>query len=163
MPLLDDLALPPDERTLTRRRLLGALGAGALTLTGVGTAVVGVRYLSPRVLFEPESRFRVGHLSSLPVGGILSFPERKVYVVRTEAGVHALSMTCTHLGCMTRHEADRGRIFCPCHGSQFNREGQVVGGPAPRPLPRLEVSLQEGLLVVDTRKVVAPDFVLKVG
>lgn len=162
MPLLDDLALPPDEREMTRRRFLSAVGVGALTVAGVGTAVVSVQYLRPNVLFEPESRFRAGHLSALPVGGLLAFPERKVYVVRSAEGVYALSMTCTHLGCMTRHEADRGRIFCPCHGSQFDLRGVVTGGPAPRPLPRLLVTLKDGVLEVDTSKVVDPDFLLKV-
>jgi len=163
MPLLDDLSLPPDEAEMSRRRLLSTVGSAALAVMGLGTAVVGVRYLRPTVLFEADSRFRAGHLSALPVGGVLMFPERKVYLVRSAEGVYALSMTCTHLGCMTRHEADRGRIFCPCHGSQFDLQGRVIGGPAPRPLPRLEVIEKGGVLIVDTRKVVAPDFVLKVG
>lgn len=170
MPLLDDLALPPDEREMSRRRFLSSIGVGALSVAGIGTAVVGMQYLRPNVLFEPESRFRAGPVSALPVGGVLVFPERKVYLVRSPEGVYALSMTCTHLGCMTRFEpasegpteGTRGRIFCPCHGSRFHLTGQVIGGPAPRPLPRLLVSLKDGVLEVDTRKVVEPDFLLKV-
>lgn len=163
MPLLDDLASPPDPQDLTRRRFLSAVGVGALAVAGAGTGIVGVQYLRPNVLFEPDSRFRAGHLSALPVGGLLAFPDRKVYVVRSAQGVYALSMTCTHLGCMTRYEAAQGRIFCPCHGSRFNLQGAVTGGPAPRPLPRLLVTLKDGVLEVDTRKVMDPDFVLKVS
>jgi Rieske Fe-S protein len=69
---------------------------------------------------------------------------------------------CTHLGCLTKYEAERARIFCPCHGSQYTPEGKVTAGPAPRALPRFALTVERGVLVVDTKKVVADDFVLAV-
>jgi cytochrome b6-f complex iron-sulfur subunit len=73
-----------------------------------------------------------------------------------------MTAVCTHLGCLTRYEADQNRIFCPCHGSRFSSAGEVTNGPAPKALPRLEIVLEQGLLVVDAAKVVAPDRALKV-
>jgi Rieske Fe-S protein len=65
--------------------------------------------------------------------------------------VFALSAVCTHLGCITRYLSDEKAIACPCHGSRFDLEGNVVHGPAPRPLPWLEVTADAtGNLVVDS-------------
>lgn len=50
---------------------------------------------------------------------------------------HALSMQCTHEGCPVRAPV-RGVITCPCHGSQYDLEGNVLQGPAQFPLARYE-------------------------
>ena len=57
--------------------------------------------------------------------------------------VHALSATCTHLGCQVRWHADATRFQCPCHGGMFDASGNVVSGPPPRGLDRLEARLDE--------------------
>jgi len=86
----------------------------------------------------------------------------EAYVVGCPGGVYALSAVCTHLGCITRFLSDQGVIACPCHGSRFDLEGNVVEGPAPRPLPWLDVGLDtSGLLVVDTAITVAHGKVFK--
>ena len=162
MPLIDDLKLPMTERDEQRREFLAVLGAGALALAGLGTTVTAVRFLWPEVLFEQETRFAVGRPDEIAQGTLLVLPEQRVYVVHDAVGFFALSATCTHLGCMTRYEKENNRIFCPCHGSQFSVDGAVTGGPAPRPLPRLDLALESGALVVDVAKPAAPDAVLKV-
>ncbi len=162
MPLHDDLKIPVSEEELSRRRFLGGLVGGALTVAGVGTGVVTLEYLEPNVLFEVETRFKLGRPDDFAVGQVTFLPARKLYLVRSAEGFVAMSAVCTHLGCMTQWESAAGAIFCPCHGSRFSREGKVTGGPAPRPLPRLALALEGGQLVVDTRQVVADDFVLKV-
>jgi cytochrome b6-f complex iron-sulfur subunit len=162
MPLIDDLSLPLTDEELRRRKVLGLLGASALSVAGAGTAVTGVQFISPNVLYEPDARLKVGSPQSIAPGAVVAFPKHKVYVVHSSAGFYAMSTVCTHLGCMTHYEAEQGRIFCPCHGSQFSPEGEVVGGPAPRPLPRLKMTLESGVLVVDTRLPAGPGEVLKV-
>ena len=61
------------------------------------------------------------------------------YFVYTEDGVNftVLSNICTHLGCRT-HWNEAGYIYCPCHDGRFDVEGNVVAGPPPRPLKRVE-------------------------
>jgi menaquinol-cytochrome c reductase iron-sulfur subunit len=56
-------------------------------------------------------------------------------------GVHALSATCTHLGCQVRWEPQTRKFLCPCHGGMFDPQGNVVSGPPPRPLDRVEARL----------------------
>jgi cytochrome b6-f complex iron-sulfur subunit len=162
MPLIDDLKVPLSDRDEARREFLAVLGVSAMAVATLGTSVTAVRYLWPEVLFEQETRFAVGRPEEIAEGTVLVLPEQKVFVVHAADGFFALSATCTHLGCMTRYERENNRIFCPCHGSQFAVDGHVTGGPAPRALPRLELVLERGALVVDVAKPTSPDAVLKV-
>jgi cytochrome b6-f complex iron-sulfur subunit len=162
MPLIDDLSAAGSEKELERRKFLGFAGSSALAAAAAGTAITTVRYIAPNVLYEEESRFKVGAPEAIPVGTVLVLPRQKIYLVRGEEGFYALSSICTHLGCMTRYESDLKSFFCPCHGSRFAASGEVQGGPAPLPLPRLEVAIEGGMLVVDSKKIVPAGTVLKV-
>jgi len=51
--------------------------------------------------------------------------------------VHELSAVCPHLGCIVRWNAAEGSWDCPCHGSRFAPTGEVLNGPAHRPLDRI--------------------------
>ena len=160
MDLVDDLRLPLDDRERTRREFLAAVGAAAVGIAGLGTSVTAVRFLQPEVLFEAPTRFRVGRPDDIPVGTLVVLPEQRVYLMRTADGFVAMTEVCTHLGCLTRHEPENNVIFCPCHGSRFATDGAVVNGPAPLPLPRLALTLENGLLVVDTAVTVPRDTML---
>ncbi|WP_314174165.1 FAD-dependent oxidoreductase [Streptomyces winkii] len=70
-------------------------------------------------------------------GAIVRVRGRRCAVHRTPEGeVRALSPRCTHLGCLVRFNDAEGAWECPCHGSRFDTEGQVIQGPATRPLER---------------------------
>jgi Rieske Fe-S protein len=62
--------------------------------------------------------------------------------------VHALSATCTHLGCQVRWDGRAARFRCPCHGGVFDTQGAVVEGPPPRPLDRVEIRIEAGTVLV---------------
>ena len=64
----------------------------------------------------------------------------QVGVYRGENGtVHAVSLRCTHLGCLLRFNAADRSWDCPCHGSRFGVDGRVLEGPATTPLERPEL------------------------
>ncbi|MBW2453221.1 MAG: ubiquinol-cytochrome c reductase iron-sulfur subunit, partial [Deltaproteobacteria bacterium] len=152
MPLIDDLDadVPSDE--LTRRKVLGLLAGSAFAVAGAGAGIEVVRFMRPNVLFEPATKVPLGPPAAIVAGTLLVLPDQKLYVARTVEGFFAMSSVCTHLGCITRYEPEQKRIFCPCHGSKFDLDGRVVGGPAPKPLQRNHLTIEDGQLVVDTRK-----------
>jgi cytochrome b6-f complex iron-sulfur subunit len=90
--------------------------------------------------------------------------EQRVFIVRAKEGYfYALSAVCTHLGCIANWKPEEGIIACPCHGSKFNRDGDVIGGPAPRSLPRYLLTVDDhGQLVVDKAVTVGEDVTLKI-
>jgi Rieske Fe-S protein len=53
-----------------------------------------------------------------------------------EGKLHAVSLRCTHLGCLLRFNAAERSWDCPCHGSRFDVDGRVLEGPATQPLER---------------------------
>jgi menaquinol-cytochrome c reductase iron-sulfur subunit len=58
--------------------------------------------------------------------------------------VAAWNAECPHLGCKVGFDPDHARFGCPCHDSAFSLDGQVMGGPAPRPMDTLEARVQDG-------------------
>jgi nitrite reductase/ring-hydroxylating ferredoxin subunit len=129
-----------DDKKGDRRDFLGvaALSACACTL---GTALAGVARLpKPAVLPGPTQVFKLGDPAQFAIGSVTRFDEQRFFLFRGEQGFHAISSVCTHLGCIVAR-SEGGDFACPCHGSQFDTEGQVVGGPAPTGLAWLEVGL----------------------
>lgn len=153
-----------NEEILSRREFLSRIGTGALVVTGLGAAAVSWDYLTPKVLFEPPLRFRVGRPEDYSPGSLVLDEKRKIFIVRDPQGYfYCLSATCTHLGCLTFWKRDEKLIACPCHGSRFSSHGEVVHGPAPRNLPHFLITLDErGYLIVDKSEIVKEDYKLKV-
>ena len=60
----------------------------------------------------------------------------------------AMSNVCTHLGCRVRWVEDQDQFFCPCHNAAFDKQGEVVSGPPPKPLDKFEVKVENDQLFV---------------
>jgi Rieske Fe-S protein len=83
--------------------------------------------------------------SEIPVGEGKVFAAQRVVVTQPAAGeFKAFSAVCTHMQCIV-DQVSNGTIDCPCHGSQFSvKDGQVVAGPAPSPLPAASIKVESG-------------------
>ncbi len=93
----------------------------------------------------PEAR----SLSEVPAGEgrIVSLDGKKVAVFRDEAGqCHGLSPVCTHLYCHVGWNGAEKSWDCPCHGSRFDATGDVMNGPATKPLKKIELPGSESVV-----------------
>ena len=100
-------------------------------------AEVGKRFVADRL-----GRLRSEDVAALAPGegGIVHVGDKAVAAFRAEDGtVHAVSPTCTHLGCTVKWNDAERSWDCPCHGSRFSVEGAVLDGPAVRPLDAYDV------------------------
>lgn len=133
---------------LTRRSfLLWGWGAFLAFLASAGGATL--RFLLPNVLYEPSQKFRAGKVRDYPMGITIDKPNR-VWIVRNDQGLYAMWARCTHLGCTPNWFPAETRFRCPCHGSNFNADGDVIAGPAPKPLWRVMVNVTpQGDLIID--------------
>lgn len=154
--------IPWDETALSRRKFLEAgfwvlAGAGGLGVAGVAGKFLIGNSLEPK----PQKWVEVGATSDLETGKV----HRVTYSVKTKDAwrsaerqgvVYALTedgrtftvfdATCTHLGCSVQWKEEDSHFRCPCHSGQFSREGEVLSGPPPRPLVKLETKLEDGIL-----------------
>jgi cytochrome b6-f complex iron-sulfur subunit len=136
--------LPPH-----RRRVLGWLAKGFLSLWGLGFLWVTNAFLKP-----PRSRrsitqrvISLGPLESLPVGQALVVRHGRdpIFVIRRdEAALVSLSGVCTHLRCVLNWDRDQQVLACPCHNGSFDLSGNVLSGPPQRPLTRHRVETRLG-------------------
>jgi cytochrome b6-f complex iron-sulfur subunit len=145
---LSDKAVVEERRGFVKKITLTtmALGVGGL-LAQCG------RFMAPNVLYEPSKVFKVGGLSKFPIGSRIVIEGQGVEIVRARDGIHAISLVCTHLGCLLNPVANNPEVgyVCPCHGSKFAPMGEVLGGPAPTDLPWFEIYMDHmGTLVVDS-------------
>jgi cytochrome b6-f complex iron-sulfur subunit len=159
--------------SLNRREFISWFWLGWITFSVAGATIGGllVRFLFPNVLFEKPSSFRAGLPSDFPMGVDERFKDsQSVWMVRTPAGLFALSTVCTHLGCTPNWLPNESKFKCPCHGSGFRSSGLNFEGPAPRALERFSIGLDDtGVIKVDKSRAIRlptqwtdSDFLLKV-
>ena len=95
------------------------------------------------------------------VGAITDFPagtwtlHGSIVVAQDEGGLYAFTAICTHQGCVVGPPSSDGTMICPCHGSEFDGDGNVLVGPATAPLEHFAVTTCGGDVYVNTKKSVA--------
>jgi cytochrome b6-f complex iron-sulfur subunit len=166
--------LPNTVEVPGRRSFLRSLGLGALLAGLAGQLFAMMRALVPNVLYEAPRAFKVGPPDAF-VQGMTYLEDHRLFIGRDQRGLYAISAVCTHLGCTVKMlNLNQPQILeiggrpvqimqefqCPCHGSKYYGDGTNYAGPAPRPLDwyRLEVSPDDGQLVVDSSQPVHHDF-----
>lgn len=97
-----------------------------------------------------ETIVTAGAVDRFPAGSVTAIPEGQFYLAcLADGSLLALSRTCTHLGCSVPWVEEKGRFICPCHGSSFSLNGEVMTAPAPRPLDYYPVRIENGIVKVD--------------
>lgn len=135
------------EDEVTRREFVRylVLASGGFAAGNVGIAL----WSSLRSINEGDPR---------PIVTLDRVPEGSAYLFRYPTGadpailvrlpggeLRAFSQKCTHLGCVVYYDAPTGHLECPCHEGHFDATtGNVLAGPPPRPLGRIDVEVRDG-------------------
>ena len=174
--------VPPDPETLgvTRRQFLNRsiVGFFVMGLSGFGAAVIA--FLWPSASGGFGAQINIGSAPDVKNriranNGFLYVPEGRAWLTEypatavdkgkslypaalhpiLEAGFTALWQTCPHLGCRVPECKTSQWFECPCHGSQYNRNGEKKGGPAPRGMDRFPGTVDpKGNLVINTGQII---------
>jgi cytochrome b6-f complex iron-sulfur subunit len=138
------------DEDLSRRSFL-KLGWGAFLGFLAASAGATLKFIFPNVLYEPPQTFKAGRPEEYSEGVSLRWTKsQRVWMIRTDQGIYAMWARCTHLGCTPNWFQAENRFRCPCHGSNYTPAGDVIAGPAPRPLYRCAIRLlPSGDILVD--------------
>lgn len=144
-----------NKEEISRRRFLITGWIGFLGFLFYCIIIIVIDFFKPKVLHEAPKIFKAG----LPEEYLMTtvstkwIKDQKVWLIRREKGLYALSAICTHLGCTPRWVNEDGLFKCPCHGSNYTIDGDVVAGPAPLPLWRFSIGLAEDGQVVINKSI----------
>jgi Rieske Fe-S protein len=136
-----------EEAQVTRREFCNFLflTSSALFLGAAGFA--GKAVYDARV--EPQfAPLKIEGAGALQPGAALNFrypnENESAILIRTSDGAyHAYGQKCTHLSCPVYFSKQHERLECPCHEGGFDaRTGNVLYGPPPRPLDRIELEMR---------------------
>lgn len=139
----------PQDQYVARRDF-----AKFLVLTS-GSFAVGQAWIAGKHLLagnERPERRRIAALAEVQPGTSLQFnypgeQDRCILVRPSEHELAAFSQQCTHLSCAVVPELERGVFRCPCHEGFFDlRTGRNLSGPPPRPLPRVTLLVEDGVI-----------------
>lgn len=129
----------PPQRRKFLFTMLGGLGA----LIGFASVWPVFRFLSPSDAGSGSDQILVPR-DDVATGKAHFFQYRgkpAVVLQPSPGNFVALSAVCTHLGCVVAWQEQANEFLCPCHGGRFSADGQVLGGPPPKPLESLVVQL----------------------
>jgi len=146
-----------DQPDLLDRRGFLKVAAGII---GAGYAAA-IGYPIFRYLASPvEQAAQAAAVKEVVIPDIQSIPKNSAkmfkFGTKTSMLIHheddtwvAMTAVCTHLGCTPTYEADKKRIFCPCHNGVYDpKTGGNVSGPPPKPLTLYKVEITEGKAVI---------------
>jgi thiosulfate dehydrogenase [quinone] large subunit len=148
------------EQDASRRAFLAAAGKAAGVAVATLAAAAGAAPLiagreQGGAATDRAGRQRVGYLWEIPVGQAELFElptsrEPAIMVRLATDQLVAYSAICTHARCVVGFDLDSRRIVCACHGAEFDprRGAAVVAGPAPRPLPRVDLRVDQDAVYV---------------
>jgi cytochrome b6-f complex iron-sulfur subunit len=138
---------PPAPSVFASRRQFIMLGMAAIGAAWAGTFIQS--RLFPRPSTQEAKPVELS-LSELPVGGtkVITYAGAQAIVIRTSVGIRALSLVCTHMGCLVQWQASEKEFYCPCHSGRFDQFGDVLAGPPVVPLEQFPVRVEGDRVIV---------------
>lgn len=129
---------------LNRQEFLNLAWLASIGILVLNVSGITVLFAYPRFREgEFGGIFKVGPISKLPekLESPDNHPKVKLWLSHTEEGLVALYKVCPHLGCLYGWSDQEFKFICPCHGSQYEQNGDYILGPAPRSLDRFSIQI----------------------
>lgn len=138
----------PGHVRLGRRNFIGKALVGCGAAVGLELGYAGFKMMATKPVGEKKP-VKLS-LSQLPVGSrtTVIYGGEKIEVVRSEKGVRAMSMVCTHLGCLVIWQENDNNYHCPCHDAYFDENGNVISGPPTQPLEKIPVTVSGNTVTI---------------
>jgi cytochrome b6-f complex iron-sulfur subunit len=136
---------------MKRRQFLSGLW-----VAGLGFVALAAAWTSWDLLRPGEAKGFGGKIRALPPesvteGAVIEVSAARSYLTDVNDDIRGLSWKCSHLGCKVSFCDSSGQFECPCHGSVFNRAGDLLSGPSPRGMDEHPVEVgADGLIYIDT-------------
>jgi 3-phenylpropionate/trans-cinnamate dioxygenase ferredoxin reductase component len=135
---LEDEAVPLDDLATARPTATKPSSARTFFSQGLNYSKRFVHARMTKGETTPVSSLEIGEAKVLQVNG------EKAAVYRDDGGaVHSVSAVCTHMGCLVEWNSGDRVWGCPCHGSRFDPDGNVLHGPAKKPLKTVATGSDE--------------------
>jgi ABC-type multidrug transport system ATPase subunit/nitrite reductase/ring-hydroxylating ferredoxin subunit len=154
----------PLEEGITRRNFFAVAGTSLMGIIALFVAIPLVVYtIIPALKREAGRWVDIGDAAGFPLGvpskatasmvvrdgWAMVKKSQNLFVIKDESGQFVIySDRCPHLGCAVRWEIEKNHFLCPCHNGIFDINGNVIAGPPPAPLIRLDHKVVEGKLLV---------------
>ncbi|MFC1917429.1 Rieske 2Fe-2S domain-containing protein [Chloroflexota bacterium] len=153
-----------EENQVSRRKFL----KGVL---GIASGAIGVTLAVPLIGYFLSPAWRKGKKLPVPIARIkdipLNLPTYVTYEERINDGWHVTTLSkgawiinkdnkditvfdprCTHLNCPYYWDKEAEIFLCPCHDGKFDIQGNVIGGPPPRSLDKIQIDIAEDTIFV---------------
>jgi cytochrome b6-f complex iron-sulfur subunit len=114
------------------------------------------KYLVPPSLNMNQNRWVKIPINEIRQKGSISIlVQRKPVIIiatkddsRDSRDFRVFSALCSHLGCSVMWQGEKEAFICPCHSASFDKEGEVLSGPPPKPLQKIPFTVEKNNLIV---------------
>ena len=160
------MAINLNKDNVSRRKFLKFVVGGVSTVIGAAVGVPLIGYFLSPAWKKPEPLLTpIANVKDIPEGQptYVTYEQRirdGWYISTLSKGAWVVNMggeftvydpRCTHLNCPYYWDKDRQIFQCPCHGGEFDINGNVIGGPPPRPLDKINFTIDSGSILVSEK------------
>ena len=136
---------------MNRRRFLKMILAFLGSITFFSFAFSFLKYLTAipaRATAANKITIRKNEIASGDAKTVVYQNAPAIIINRPDKGFIALSLICTHLGCVVEFNKSRQKLVCPCHAGMYDLEGNVISGPPPKPLTAIPLKIEGDSIII---------------
>ena len=139
---------------MKRRDFVSLVGIGSVAPLAIASCNSQTKNSSTISSPRADGFQEIGTISDLKTKGQILVENTavgKVLVISSPTDspqILAVSPICTHAGCTVAWQTDQTAFVCPCHGSRFAVDGEVLYGPATRPIPTYIAKIEGDAVLV---------------